>query len=130
MSISSIIEFPVFESSQFQFISTHPITSELVAMTNEAGYQKKLLNTKPDNWSREMIFTRTLHNNPRYSPVISTEAIDKYGHKEATNAFRYLCIFIKQVKIRPVDHVAIMLWFVEQGIVDIDKTIQTYNIKM
>jgi len=130
MSIQSINDFPIFESSQFQFISTNPVVSELIAATNEAGYQQRIISTPRDKWDSNMTFTRVLHNNPRYAPVISSEAINKYGHEKATNAFRYLCIFIKQVKIRPIDHVAIMLWFIEQGIVDIEKTIETYKIQL
>lgn len=130
MRIQSINDFPIFESSQFQFVSTHPITSELIATTNEAGYQKLFLQTAANDWTTEMKFTRILHNNPRYAPVISNEAIQKYGHEKAVNAFRYLAIFIKQVKIRPIDHVAIMYWFINQGIVDIEKTVETYKIQI
>lgn len=128
--INKFEDLPIFESSQFQFVNVSPLNSELITLTNNLKFQERLLRTKQVDWSLEMNLSRELHNNPRYAMVISQLAIDKLGHERASNNFRYLNIFIKHVKIRPVDHVAIILWFIENGLIDIPKTIETNKIKI
>ena len=130
MAITKIEDLPILESTQFQFISTSPINSELIALTNTSKYQENLFRTPQKDWTRNMNMARELHNNPRYAPVINAGAIEKYGHERAINCFRYLCVFIKQVKIRPIDHVAIINWFIDGELIDVEKTIELYNIKI
>lgn len=129
-TITSIADFPVLESTQFQFVSTNPLNSALVRMTSSKDIQKKFQTTKPDKWTREMNLSRILHSNPAYAPVISQEAITKFGHEKAINAFRFLTIFIRQVRIRPIDRVAIIFWFLEEGLVDINQTILNHKIEL
>lgn len=128
--MKSISDFPVFQSTQFQFMRTADIHNKMIVVANDLGFQKEFLSTKRDAWSKEMSLAIELHSNPRYQLVISDTIIDKIGHEKATNAFRYLGIFIRDVRLRPVDRASIILWFIKEGLINMDKTVELNKIKL
>lgn len=56
--INKFEDLPIFESSQFQFVNTSPLNSELITLTNNLKFQERLLRTKQVDWSLEMNLSR------------------------------------------------------------------------
>ncbi len=130
--MKSIAEFPVLQSTQFQFITTSEINNRLILIANDLGLQKQFLSlvNQRNKWTKEMHLAFLLHSNPRFSLIIDESLIDRVGHEKAINAFRFLGVFIKDVKLRPVDRAAIILWFIQQGVINIDKVIEFNKIEI